>query len=62
MLTKGSQFSKLCQIESHKAFYDVSYCLQVIDREWERNTFTFDNVPQAMLTLVVVMTFEGWPG
>ena len=35
--------------------------LKVYDRLWERNVFTFDNVPQAMLTLVVVMTFEGWP-
>lgn len=34
----------------------------MVDREWKRNTFTFDNVPQAMLTLFVVMTFEGWPG
>jgi hypothetical protein len=54
----------LAPLESYKACDEAEYSgvfFQVFDREWERNTFTFDNVPQAMLTLVVVMTFEGWP-
>ena len=32
------------------------------ERVWEKNEFNFDNVAQAMLTLFVTMTFEGWPG
>lgn len=35
---------------------------KVMDREWKVRKFNFDNVFQAMLTLFVVMTFEGWPG
>ncbi|XP_050686145.1 muscle calcium channel subunit alpha-1-like isoform X32 [Eriocheir sinensis] len=31
-------------------------------RSWERNSFHFDNVAKAMLTLFTVSTFEGWPG
>ncbi|XP_045108519.1 muscle calcium channel subunit alpha-1-like isoform X15 [Portunus trituberculatus] len=31
-------------------------------RTWERNSFHFDNVAKAMLTLFTVSTFEGWPG
>lgn len=31
-------------------------------REWLSHKFNFDNVFQAMMTLFVVMTFEGWPG
>ncbi|XP_066912648.1 muscle calcium channel subunit alpha-1-like [Clytia hemisphaerica] len=31
-------------------------------REWLTHKFNFDNVFQAMMTLFVVMTFEGWPG
>lgn len=31
------------------------------EREWEHNTFHFDNVAKAMLTLFTVSTFEGWP-
>ncbi|XP_048579316.1 muscle calcium channel subunit alpha-1 isoform X2 [Nematostella vectensis] len=34
----------------------------VKDREWQPQTFNFNDVPQAMLTLFTVMTFEGWPG
>lgn len=30
-------------------------------REWESNTFHFDDVAKAMLTLFTVSTFEGWP-
>ncbi|CAB0032233.1 unnamed protein product [Trichogramma brassicae] len=32
------------------------------ERRWERNTFHFDDVGKAMLTLFTVSTFEGWPG
>lgn len=31
-------------------------------REWVRSPFHYDNIMQAMLTLFVVATFEGWPG
>ncbi|CAF0948727.1 unnamed protein product [Didymodactylos carnosus] len=31
------------------------------DRIWFNNKFHFDNVPQALLTLFTVATFEGWP-
>ncbi|XP_025410803.1 muscle calcium channel subunit alpha-1 isoform X5 [Sipha flava] len=31
------------------------------DRKWERNSFHFDDVAKAMLTLFTVSTFEGWP-
>lgn len=34
----------------------------VTEREWKSHKFNFDNVFQAMMTLFVVMTFEGWPG
>ncbi|XP_028397956.1 voltage-dependent L-type calcium channel subunit alpha-1D-like [Dendronephthya gigantea] len=44
-----------------KFIEEIDDKITVYDRLWERNVFTFDNVPQAMLTLVVVMTFEGWP-
>ena len=30
-------------------------------REWTNAKFHFDNVPQALLTLFTVATFEGWP-
>lgn len=35
---------------------------EVVEREWKVRKFNFDNVFEAMLTLFVVMTFEGWPG
>ncbi|VVC34211.1 Hypothetical protein CINCED_3A011574 [Cinara cedri] len=31
------------------------------ERKWERNSFHFDDVAKAMLTLFTVSTFEGWP-
>jgi voltage-dependent calcium channel L type alpha-1D len=30
-------------------------------RDWTNSKFHFDNVPQALLTLFTVATFEGWP-
>lgn len=30
-------------------------------REWSNSKFHFDNVPEALLTLFTVATFEGWP-
>ena len=29
---------------------------------WDSTDFNYDNVVNAMLTLFVVATFEGWPG
>lgn len=31
------------------------------EREWKNADFNFDNVPNALLTLFAVSTFEGWP-
>ena len=33
-----------------------------VERTWQSNSFNFDNVAEAMLTLFVTSTFEGWPG
>ncbi|KAM3175291.1 hypothetical protein ACTXT7_008792 [Hymenolepis weldensis] len=33
----------------------------VVQRIWIQNELNFDNVANAMLTLFVVLTFEGWP-
>lgn len=33
----------------------------VEQREWVNNPFNFDSVPNGMLTLFAVSTFEGWP-
>lgn len=33
----------------------------LIPRLWNNNDFNFDNVPNAMLSLFAVCTFEGWP-
>ncbi|UJR26618.1 hypothetical protein I4U23_007937 [Adineta vaga] len=33
-----------------------------LQRVWTNSKFHFDNVPQALLTLFTVATFEGWPG
>nr|XP_022322875.1 voltage-dependent calcium channel type A subunit alpha-1-like [Crassostrea virginica] len=35
--------------------------LEVLDREWRRRDFHFDNVFSAMSTLFVITTGEGWP-
>lgn len=32
-----------------------------MNRVWTRNDFNFDNVVDAMISLFVVSTFEGWP-
>ncbi|MFH4976850.1 hypothetical protein AB6A40_003559 [Gnathostoma spinigerum] len=34
---------------------------QRMRREWMKNDFNFDNVADAMVSLFVVSTFEGWP-
>lgn len=33
----------------------------VVEREWVRYPFHYDNVGSGMLTLFIVQTFEGWP-
>lgn len=51
---------------SHRGTYllfeegDVEHPV-IKEREWDRNTFHFDDVAKAMLTLFTVSTFEGWP-
>jgi hypothetical protein len=32
-----------------------------MNRLWLKNDFNFDNVADAMVSLFVVSTFEGWP-
>lgn len=34
---------------------------QRMRRDWTKNDFNFDNVADAMVSLFVVSTFEGWP-
>ena len=34
---------------------------QVVEREWSKQQFHYDNVAAAMLTLFAVQTTEGWP-
>ena len=34
----------------------------IVERTWQSYSFNFDNVAEAMLTLFVTSTFEGWPG
>ena len=33
----------------------------LMEREWDREPFHFDDVSNGMLTLFTVATFEGWP-
>ena len=33
----------------------------IVEREWERYPFHYDDVGSGVLTLFVVQTFEGWP-
>ncbi|TGZ73626.1 hypothetical protein CRM22_001369 [Opisthorchis felineus] len=33
----------------------------LMERQWNNSDFHFDNVPNALLTLFTVATFEGWP-
>lgn len=69
-LFKGTFFkcndeSKMTELECRGEF------LQYVDgdptkpqrmtREWVKNDFNFDNVMDAMISLFVVSTFEGWP-
>lgn len=39
---------------------DVNHPM-VRERVWYNNEFNFDNVPQGMMALFTVSTFEGWP-
>ncbi|KPM09359.1 hypothetical protein QR98_0078930 [Sarcoptes scabiei] len=41
--------------------YDGGGNPSVLEREWARNKFHFDDIGAAMLTLCTVSTFEGWP-
>ena len=57
--------SKQTEAECHGQFItyahsDVSRPV-IVEREWLRYPFHYDNVGSGMLTLFVVQTFEGWP-
>ncbi|VDN10835.1 unnamed protein product [Dibothriocephalus latus] len=56
--------TKLTEKECRGSFIEYEYGVPaaVIPRVWEHSPLNFDNVPNAMLTLFVVLTFEGWPG
>ncbi|KAK3102999.1 hypothetical protein FSP39_015655 [Pinctada imbricata] len=60
-----SDGSKLTREECHGQFivYEDNDLNKpkVEDREWSNFDLNFDDVPQAMLTLFTVSTFEGWP-
>lgn len=69
-LFKGAMFectdsSKTSAFECQGEFiaYDKgrTYKPIVEEREWVNNPFNFDSVPNGMLTLFAVSTFEGWP-
>jgi voltage-dependent calcium channel L type alpha-1D len=54
--------NKTCQGE-FITFADGDINKPIVEaREWVRSPFHYDNIMQAMLTLFVVATFEGWPG
>nr|CDS23994.1 voltage dependent calcium channel alpha 1 [Echinococcus granulosus] len=41
--------------------YEHGRPADVVERVWTHSELNFDNVANAMLTLFVVLTFEGWP-
>ncbi|KAM7535333.1 hypothetical protein Aperf_G00000089647 [Anoplocephala perfoliata] len=41
--------------------YEHGRPANIVEREWTHSDLNFDNVANAMLTLFVVLTFEGWP-
>jgi hypothetical protein len=53
MLNKDDCKGYYLKIEDDKIFR--------VPREWSNSKFHFDNVPEALLTLFTVATFEGWP-
>ncbi|KAF8571841.1 hypothetical protein P879_01070 [Paragonimus westermani] len=58
--------SRLMESQCHGQF--ITYEFNDVSRPslypriWLNNPLNFDNVPNAMLTLFAVSTFEGWPG
>ncbi len=53
-----------CSFFSRGSFFDFGTGKNKPDvrrRIWEPYDFTYDSVPQAMLTLFTVQTGEGWP-
>ena len=50
-----------CQGEFITYAYSDTSRPVVVEREWERYPFHYDNVGAGMLTLFIVQTFEGWP-
>ena len=51
------QSKKLCQ-----GMFLLDNNTTDVEPSWQSNSFNFDNVAEAMLTLFVTSTFEGWPG
>ena len=57
--------SKQTEAECHGEFITYAHSdvarPVIVEREWLRYPFHYDNVGSGMLTLFVVQTFEGWP-
>ncbi|XP_026318237.1 voltage-dependent calcium channel type D subunit alpha-1-like [Hyposmocoma kahamanoa] len=57
-----SDTTKMTEAECHGKYLIYENGKPVINsREWLKNKFNFDDVPNGMLTLFTVSTFEGWP-
>jgi voltage-dependent calcium channel L type alpha-1D len=59
---RGMQTEEECRGEYFVPKDGSASLYTVHARLWAKNEFNFDNVAEAMLTLFVTMTFEGWPG
>ena len=57
LITFFLQFKQLCQ-----GMFLLDDNTTAVERTWQSNSFNFDNVAEAMLTLFVTSTFGGWPG
>ena len=72
LLLKSARYSDKILFETHFVMYFVpqgqyfefqgdSEPPKVVNREWSKQQFHYDNVAAAMLTLFAVQTTEGWP-
>ena len=57
LLISFLQSKKLCQ-----GMFLLEDNTTTVEQTWQSDSFNFDNVAEAMLTLFVTSTFEGWPG
>ena len=57
----GINETALDKVDCNASVWEIQDGVNVT-AEWKRHEFNFDTVFHAMMTLFVVMTFEGWPG